>query len=38
MAGMLRRKRRFAERGLAGLAAAVDRALRPGDMPALGAR
>jgi hypothetical protein len=38
MAGMLREARRFAGRGRAKLAAALDRALRPGDMPALGAR
>jgi hypothetical protein len=38
MAKMLRQKRRFAERGLAGLATAVEGALRPGGIPALGAR
>ena len=38
MAKMLRQKRRFAEIGLAELTAAVDRALRPGGVPALGAR
>jgi hypothetical protein len=38
VAGMQWEKRRYAERGLAELAAAVDRALRPGDVPALGAR
>ncbi len=38
MAEMLWEKRRYAEHGLAGLTAAVDRALRPGDVPALGAR
>ncbi len=38
VAGMLREKRRYAERGLAELTAAVERALRPGDVPALAAR
>ena len=38
MAKMLRQKRRFAEVGLAGLAAAVEGALRPGGIPALGVR
>ena len=38
MAEMLWDKRHFAEQGLARLAAAVDRALRPGDVPTLGAR
>ena len=38
MAKMLRQKRRFAEHGLAELTAAVDRTLRPGGVPALGAR
>ena len=36
MAKMLRQKRRFAEHGLAALTAAVDGALRPGGIPALG--
>ena len=38
MAKMLRQKRRFAEVGLAALTAAVEGALRPGGIPALGAR
>ena len=38
MAEMLRQKRRFAEVGLAELTAAVERALRPGAVPALGVR
>ncbi len=38
MAKMLRQKRRFAERGLAELTAAVEGALRPGGIPALGVR
>ncbi len=38
MARMLWEKRQYAERGLAELTAAVERALRPGDVPALGAR
>ena len=38
MAKMLRQKRRFAEIGLAELTAAVERALRPGGIPALGVR
>ena len=38
MAKMLRQKRRFAEHGLAELTAAVERALRPGGIPALGVR
>ena len=38
MAKMLRRKRRFAEIGLAALAAAVEGVLRPGGIPALGVR
>jgi hypothetical protein len=38
MAKMLRGKRRFTEIGLTKLAAAVDGALRPGGIPALGVR
>ncbi len=38
MAKMLRQKRRFVEVGLAGLAAAVEGALHPGGVLALGAR
>jgi hypothetical protein len=38
MAEMLRQKRRFAEVGLAELTTAVNRTLRPGGVPALGAR
>jgi hypothetical protein len=37
MARMLWEKRQFAERGLVELTAAVERALRPGDVPALAA-
>jgi hypothetical protein len=38
VARMLLQKRRFAERGQDALVDAVDRALRPGDVPALDAR